>query len=104
VSKYYEPRMDPETETEWLMQPHEEVPNLDESHIDAVALIIDKLSPRDRQVIEAIFFERKSYQQLADRLGCSKPHAWRITQAAMNRLKSLLLESTSITERYDLND
>ncbi len=101
---YGEPTERPSTETEWLMQPHVETPDLDEAHIDAVALAIDYLTPDDAALINAIFFERVPYSQLAKRLGCSKPHAWRRTQEAMGRLANILRNNPSINERYDLDD
>jgi DNA-directed RNA polymerase specialized sigma subunit len=90
----------PTTEAEWLMTPHVEIPNLDESHIDAVAEAIDALPERSADIINAIFFERVSYAELGRRLKCSKPHAWRLTLQAIQELRVLLVEHAAIKERY----
>jgi len=90
------------TETDFLMQPYEQQPNLDESHIDAVVAAIASLTPRNRRIIEAIYFEHIPYSELAVRLKCSKPHAWRQTAAAVAALHTALLHDDDVQRRYPL--
>lgn len=68
--------------------------------IAAVTACVDQLQDEHRYVIEAIFYERASYSELGWRLGCSKTHAWRITQAAMRELGTLLQNDPTIRSRY----
>lgn len=54
---------------------------------EAVADCIDQLSEQDRFIVDAINTELISYEELGKRLGVSKPHAWRLRNAAYERLK-----------------
>lgn len=90
----------PETETEWLMQPFEYGKPQSEQLLDQVARLVDGLDEVSRECIEAIHFERRSYSQLAERLGCSKPHAWRLTRRAEERMRAQLVNITEIREKY----
>jgi len=71
---------------------------------EAVASCIEQLSDEDRFIIDAINSEMISFEELGQRLGVSKPHAWRLTNAAMNRLKLILLENPIVRERIGLED
>jgi len=90
----------PRTETEWLMLPYEYGKPQSEIMLDLVALAVDGLDERSRECIETIHFERRPYSQLAERLGCSKPHAWRLTKRAEADLREVLTNITLIQERY----
>lgn len=90
----------PSTELEWLMQPGDHSPDFDERHIAAVVAAVDDLLPAERSVIEAAFFERVPYSALGIRLGVSKTHAWRLTQAAMRKLRQALELNAAVNERY----
>jgi hypothetical protein len=68
--------------------------------IESVSACVDALNDEHRFVIEAIFYERAAYSELGQRLGCSKTHAWRITQAAMRELGKLLAQHPTIRSRY----
>lgn len=69
---------------------------------EAVASCIEQLDEQDRFIIDALNSEVISLQELGNRLGVSKPHAWRLRNAAYGRLKSLLLENTLIRERLGI--
>jgi len=71
---------------------------------EAIAECIEKLSDEDRFIVDAINSEMVSLQELGDRLGVSKPHAWRLRNAAYQRLQSLLLENNVIRERLGLDE
>jgi hypothetical protein len=40
---------------------------------------------------------------LGERLGISKTHAWRLRNAALDKLKLILLQNPTVLERYGLN-
>lgn len=69
---------------------------------EAVAAAIERLPPRLRFVIEAIHMERLSYQQLANRMGISKTHAFRLTKDAEECLRQMLNSNQLIRERLNL--
>ncbi|NBX50616.1 hypothetical protein EBT25_11925 [bacterium] len=71
---------------------------------EAIAECIEKLSDQDRFIIDAINSEMISLEELGSRLGVSKPHAWRLRNAAYERLRLHLLENPIIRERLGLED
>lgn len=81
----------PSTETEWMMQSHSDHLLPDTRHLDAVAAAVDALPERLRTCIEGHWFERATYQVVADRLGISKPHCWRLTRQAERLVQAALL-------------
>jgi hypothetical protein len=92
----------PESESEWLLQ-FGEAPDLqDNEHIYAVIEAIEKLSPQSKFCIEAIFYERVPFSKLGERLGVSKPHAWRLSRKAMEELRNLLSTNKVLNERYNM--
>lgn len=68
--------------------------------IEAVAGWIDQLPDDQREVIEATFYERTPLSELGKRLGCSKTHAWRLRNAAVESLGNLLRNDPLIRSRY----
>lgn len=66
---------------------------------EAIAEAIDSLPEQDRFVIEAVFFECISLEELGSRLGVSKTHAWRLRNAALKRLEQLLISSPVVCEK-----
>jgi RNA polymerase sigma factor (sigma-70 family) len=82
------------------MYPNEYGKPQSEQLLDMVALAVDNLDERSRECIEAIHFERRSYSQLAERLGCSKPHAWRLTRRAEEELREVLSQIQPVKEKY----
>jgi len=68
--------------------------------IEVVAECIDQLDEEERFVIEATFYERAPLQEVGDRLGVSKTHAWRLRNSATAHLAELLKEHTIIRSKY----
>jgi DNA-directed RNA polymerase specialized sigma subunit len=71
---------------------------------EAVADCIEQLSEQDQFIIDAINSEMVSLQKLAERMGVSKPHAWRLRNAAYERLSLLLRSNPYIRERLNLDE
>jgi DNA-directed RNA polymerase sigma subunit (sigma70/sigma32) len=69
---------------------------------DAINECVELLDEQDRFVIEAVFFECVSLDVLGERLGVSKTHAWRLRNAALDKLKIILLQNPVVLERYGL--
>jgi len=95
------PQRRPETDWQALMEappgyePAESKQVVNEIE-DIVRDCVEMLLEQDRYIVEAIAYERISYEDLGYRLGCSGPHAWRLKQIAYANLKELLL----IDERF----
>lgn len=58
---------------------------------EAVAICIEQLDEQDRFIVDAINSEFLSYAELGERLGVSKPHAWRLKNNAYAKLQQLLI-------------
>jgi DNA-directed RNA polymerase specialized sigma subunit len=71
---------------------------------EAVAECIELLSEQDQFVVNAVNSEMISLEKLGKRLGVSKPHAWRLRNAAYDRLRVHLLAHPIIRERLFLDD
>jgi DNA-directed RNA polymerase specialized sigma subunit len=71
---------------------------------EAVASCIEQLDEQDRFIVDALNSEVISLQELGNRLGVSKPHAWRLRNAAYKRLQLLLLQNELIRERLGLDE
>lgn len=69
---------------------------------EAVAQCIEQLSEEDQFIINAINSEMISFEELGERLGVSKPHAWRLKNAAYERLKYLLTMHPIIRRRIQV--
>ena len=92
----------PTSDSDWLLQLGEAPDLQDTDHIQAVIEAIEKLSPQSKFCIEAIFYERIPFSELGGRLGVSKPHAWRLSNKAMEELRNLLSTNKVLNERYDM--
>ena len=71
---------------------------------EAVADCIEKLDAQDQYIIDAVNSEMVSLEELGKRLGVSKPHAWRLRNAAHDKLRLILLEHPLIRERLGLDE
>lgn len=69
---------------------------------EAVAQCIEQLNDEDQFIINAINSEMISFEELGERLGVSKPHAWRLKNAAYERLKYLLTMHPIIRRRIQV--
>lgn len=96
----------PSSPLEWLMMsPNADEP--EEANADqrsAVEAAIASLPEHDHDLILAIFAERLSYAELADRLGCSTPHAWRKTQKVIASLRKTLIADARFAEYHDAEE
>ena len=92
----------PTSDGDWLLQLGEAPDLQDTDHIQAVIEAIDQLSPQSKFCIEAIFYERIPFSELGGRLGVSKPHAWRLSNKAMEELRNLLSTNKVLNERYNM--
>lgn len=76
-------------------------PSIDDRHNLIVADAVAQLSDENQFILHAIFYERCTYQVLGDRLGVSKPHAWRLTQRAIHELSLLISDNPTLKGRYE---
>lgn len=94
----------PQGETEWLMTTIGEYEQPKFGHRDAVNDLLVELSERHQECLRTIWFERATYQQLADRLGVSRPHAWRLTRQAEEKLKALLADHPACVRYFPVDN
>jgi predicted DNA-binding protein (UPF0251 family) len=69
---------------------------------EAVAQCIEQLDEQDQFIVNAVNSEMISYEELGQRLGVSKPHAWRLKNAAYEKLKHLLTMHPIIRRRVQV--
>lgn len=84
-----------------MMREGEQPPD-EHDHSDAVAAALAQLSDESKFILMAIFYEQIPYEELGQRLGVSKTHAWRLTNKAKEELKGLLARDPVLTRRYKL--
>jgi len=65
---------------------------------NSIATAISRLSPRDKFIIEASFYERISRRELAERLGYSRSGTQRLVDRAKQNLKDALMTSKSVRD------
>lgn len=71
---------------------------------EAVASCIDQLNEQDRFIIDAVNTEMISLEELGERLGITKTHAWRLRNSAMDSLRKIMLQDPTVLERLRNND
>jgi len=91
--------------TEWLMMPNQtSVPIVDND--DMVALVrevLSSLNDIDQQMIQLIYYERKTFQEAAQIIGIkAKSHAWRKTKSAMEKLENALRSNAELMELLEM--
>lgn len=99
----------PETEIEALMitKPFEEPVESSENLLplrEAVVEHVERLLPRELWVINAIYSEGKSLQKIADELGITKTHVWRIRNQTLEKLRGEMSMDTTIRQSVKLAD
>ena len=99
----------PESEIEALMmaKPFEEPEQSSEDIMllrDVVAEYVDQLDPRDLWVVNACISEGKSLQKIADELGITKTHVWRIRNQAFEKLRKAMMNDTTIRKAVRMAD
>lgn len=99
----------PESDYEALMmaKPFEEPQQSNEALLElreAVASIVDDLEPRDLWIINACMSEGKSLQKIADELGITKTHVWRLRNQALDKLRGVMMTNTTIRQHVRIAD
>lgn len=99
----------PDNEIEALMmaKPFEEPAENNEDLMvlrEAVAAIVDDLEERDLWIINACISEGKSLQKIADELGMTKTHVWRLRNQAFEKLKGVMMTDTTIRRHIRMAD
>lgn len=96
---------------EWLMMPNQvPTPVVDNDEmIELVRELLSTLDDIDQQMIQLIYYERKTFQEAAQIINIrAKSHAWRKTKAAMKKLESVLRSNTGLMEllekKYDIHN
>ncbi|CAB4139886.1 hypothetical protein UFOVP355_41 [uncultured Caudovirales phage] len=90
--------------TEWLMMPNQVViPIVDNDEmVDLVRTILSSLDAIDQQMIQLIYYERKTFQEAAQIVGIrAKSHAWRKTKSAMDKLENALRSNAQLMEMLE---
>ena len=72
--------------------------------IEIVRDCLEFLLPQDRYIVDAIAYERITYDELGLRLGCSAPHAWRLKQIAYQHLMEVLVIDGRIKQYLSSDD
>lgn len=91
----------PQSEMEELMMLFGNAPWSDRAEIAEIVMdTIDMLPDRSATIINALFYEQCSYVELGEKLGCSGPHAWRLSRVAFEELRQALLQNPIIKEKY----
>lgn len=100
-------RRAPETPLQALMEadfgkePEESSEEL-EPYREIVSSAVEMLDGESRWVINAVYSEQLSLQKIADQLGVSKTHIFRIRNRALAMLKALLSTNMMIRERVNM--
>jgi DNA-directed RNA polymerase specialized sigma24 family protein len=94
----------PTTFTERLMQLEDWPDELDMGNdtTSIVGVALETLPEDLQEVAYAIFYERISFAELADRLDCSKTQAWRKAQQVKDHMQQSLSDNPIIKERYSV--
>jgi|TARA_R110000822_G_scaffold13854_1_gene48976 DNA-directed RNA polymerase specialized sigma subunit len=71
---------------------------------EAIASCIEQLEEQDQFIIDALNSEMISLQELGERLGVTKTHAWRLRNVAYKRLQLILSQHPIIRERLGFDD
>jgi RNA polymerase sigma-B factor len=61
---------------------------------DVITRLLDKLRPRERQILYLRFFEELSQAQIAERIGTSQVHVGRLINSSLAELRSHLVEES----------
>jgi DNA-directed RNA polymerase specialized sigma24 family protein len=91
---------EPKDELEWMMSNQGERKVSPRPDLLAVTAALSRLTEQQRELLLAYFGERLSYSELGTRIGHSKPHAWRHTQAALTALTAELVNDPAIRGRF----
>ena len=94
----------PTTFTERLMQSEDWPDEWDtgDTISEIVAARLEDMPEDLQEVAYAIFYERLSFAELAERLDCSKTQAWRKAQMVKQYMEHSLSDNPIIKERYNV--
>ena len=88
------------TEWEVLMMPFSYEIKVEETNWEMVDMVIEciaTLDESDQRVLYEIFYDKNTYETLANNLGIkAKSHAWRKTQSALDRFAETIKSSPQI--------
>lgn len=92
----------PRSDIEWLMQLGEQpADTTDWGLVDLVQDCTEHMTPQYKLLIQMLFYDRYSYNEITEMLGySSKSHTWYHVRKALVELKQLLLEHPKIKELY----
>ena len=91
--------MEVDEDIEWLMQPNiYENPEKESLELsELMADVMYSMDETDQEMLQLIYFERKTFQEAAQQLGLkAKSHAWRKTQSALDRFAETIKSSPQI--------
>lgn len=69
---------------------------------EVVAEYVDDLDPRELWIINAYMSEGKSLQKIANELGITKTHVWRLRNQALVKLKEAMSQDTTIRKHINI--
>lgn len=67
---------------------------------DVVALLLDRLRPRERTILQLRFFEQMSQSQIAERIGTSQVHVGRLLASTLAQLRAVLETDATLGAAY----
>ena len=85
----YEPVYSENGDSVYVMDKVCDVSNTDESWLESIAIsqAIDKLSPREKRIINLRFFEGRTQMEVADEISISQAQVSRLEKGALERIK-----------------
>ena len=69
---------------------------------EAVAQHVDNLDPRELWIVNAYISEGKSLQKIANELGMTKTHVWRLRNQAFDKLRAAMSADATIRKRVEM--
>jgi DNA-binding CsgD family transcriptional regulator len=88
-----------------MAAPHEEIEDDDWERVEMKEVVSQYtyyLDPRETWIIDAIMSERKSLQQIANELGITKTHVWRLRNQAFSKLKEIMSQDPTIRKKVNI--
>lgn len=96
---------------EWLMQPrvYDNPQKKSWELSEMIADLLSTLDDADQEMIQLVYYERKSFQEAAKELGLNaKSYAWRKTKASVEKFAEALKQKPEImeliNEKYGLGE
>lgn len=87
------------------MMPFAEKPDFQWEILDAVTECVNQLNEKDKVLIMAVFYDRKTYEELTQVANVkAKSHAWKNTRRAMMNLKKIMEAHPELQKYKDKNE